>query len=103
MWLSFVFTGLVIYVINVITKTRTAGVFAAGFLVLLTAVVDGSPRGTWFSPISWNSLSKLDVAGMTLYPTIQYVLAMYVGMICVLVALAVVFGKKQEIVIQEGR
>ena len=101
MWLSFIFIGLIIYVLNVATRTKLAGVFTAGFFVLLTALADGNTRLTWFSPISWNSLNIIDVGKTTTYPTIDYVLAMYIGMIIILAVLAVILGRKQEIIVQE--
>ena len=83
-----------------ITKTNVAGTIIAGFFVILTAVVDGNQRLIWFSPISWNSLNNIDVAGMTANPSIGYVLGMYVLLIAVLTFLAVFFGRKQEIIVR---
>lgn len=100
MVLSFIFIGLLIYTVNVITKTNVAGTIIAGFFVILTAVVDGNQRLIWFSPISWNSLNNIDVAGMTANPSIGYVLGMYVLLIAVLTFLAVFFGRKQEIIVR---
>ncbi len=68
--------------------------------MILTAVVDGNQRLIWFSPISWNSLNNIDVAGMTANPSIGYVLGMYVLLIAVLTFLAVFFGRKQEIIVR---
>lgn len=103
MWLSFIVVGLLVYVFNVLTKTKIAGVLIAGFLVMLTAVVDYSPKLTWFSPMSWNSLDKIDVAGTTMYPTIGYVLAMYIRMIIVLSVSALLLCRKQEIIAEEEK
>lgn len=101
MWLSFVFIGLLIYVLNVVTKTKLVGVLVASFLVVLTAVVDGFPYLAWLSPITWNSLNCIDVGGMTLYPSIVYVLGMYIGMITIMIIIAIIMSKKQEIIISD--
>ncbi|MDO5382650.1 MAG: hypothetical protein Q4F06_08055 [Eubacteriales bacterium] len=101
MWLSFIFIGLIIYVLNMATKTKLAGVLVAGFFVLLTAFVDGYPIINWFSPISWNSLNNIDVAGMTTFPTITYVLGMYSIMIIVLIVITYIVSARQEVYVQE--
>ena len=57
MVLSFIFIGLLIYTVNVITKTNVAGTIIAGFFVILTAVVDGNQRhdGKSFDRLcTWN-------------------------------------------------
>lgn len=38
MWLSFVLTGLIIYVFNIITGTKFIGVCVASFFIIFTAV-----------------------------------------------------------------
>lgn len=103
MVLSFIVIGLTVYVFNVLTKTKIAGVLIAGFFVMFTAVVDDSPKLTWFSPMSWNSLDKIDVAGTTMYPTIGYVLIMYVVIIAVLSAAALLLCRRQEIIAEEEK
>lgn len=103
MWLSMTMIGLLIYIFNVFTKTRFAGNLVAAFLILLTAVVDGKPLLTWLSPMSWNSLNNIDVAGITKYPTIIYVLFMYLMIIGISIFLILFIGKKQEIIVQEER
>lgn len=103
MWLSFVFIGMIIYVLNVLTKTKMAGSITASFLVLLTAVVDGFVGYTWISPISWNSLNNIDVGGFTEYPRITYILLVYGIVILVCMVLSIILSKKQEIIVQEER
>lgn len=96
-WMGFVITGLVIYAFNVITNTRYVGVAIASFLILLTAVVDGNGKMTWYSPISWNSLNNIDVGGMSSYPDIDYVMGMYMLLIIILTILSVIAGKRQSV------
>lgn len=97
MWLSFVFTGFVIYVFNVLTNTNIVGVVIASFFVLFTSLADGNPLLTWFSPISWNNLGNIDIGGTSSYPTIDFVLMMYIIMNIVLAVIAVLVGKRQNV------
>lgn len=101
MWLSYIFIGLLIYVLNIVTNTQVAGALVAGFLVLLTAFVDGAPLFNRFSPISWNSLNNIDVGGLTAYPRITYVLGAYVVMIVLLIAITYVVLPKKEIIVRQ--
>ena len=97
MWLSFVLTGLIIYVFNIITGTKFIGVCVASFFIIFTAVADGKSMITRVSPMSWNSLNNIDIGGMTEYPGIVYVLTLYIVMIVVLSVIAVAAGRKISI------
>lgn len=97
MWLSFILIGLVIYVFNMITHSKIIGVLIASFLVLLTAFVDSYPLFNKFSPISWNSLNTIDIAGLTTYPTIDYILISYIVIICVLIISTYIYLNHFEI------
>jgi hypothetical protein len=101
-WLSVVFLGLVIYVFNVITKSRVIGVLVAAFFVVFTAVADTNPIVTWFSPISWNSLNNIDIGGLTKYPTIDFVLGMYIAMNAVLAVIVVIVSKRMVVEVQHA-
>lgn len=95
--------GLIIYVCNILSKTKGTGIVATGFLIILSAAVSGNERAQWFSPVSWSTLNKLDVAKLTHYPTITYVLAAYTIMILILSVCIVkaVVKKDLGIMIQE--
>lgn len=96
-WLSGVFLGLVIYVVNTVTKTRVMGVLAASFFLVLDAVVLGFPGWMHFSPVSWSNLDFIDIGGITSYPNITYVFSAYGVLICVLIVLAVWASRRQPI------
>lgn len=76
--------GVLIYACNIMSKRKGAGILAAGFFVILSAVVAGKEKAQWFSPISRVSLNQLDVGKLTHYPTITYVLTVYIILILVL-------------------
>lgn len=103
MTLSFIFLGMIIYVVNVVTKSSVAGSIVAAVLILMTAMVDGHPYLYWISPISCNSINNIDVAGRTLCPTIQYVLTMYLIVIVICAVVALIMSKRQEIVAAKER
>lgn len=98
-WLCGVFLGLLIYVVNLISKTRTIGIFLAAFFVILSGVVSGNAELQWFSPVSWISVNTIDIGGMTKYPTFTYIMAMYLTLITVLTILSVILTRKNEVVV----
>lgn len=100
-WLSIVLLGLIIYVCNSITKMKVVGMGVAAAFILFTAVADGNDKLVWISPITWNGLNMIDVGHMTPYPPIQYVLGIYIVSIVILSVIAVVIGKKQQVIVQE--
>lgn len=101
MWLSFMFIGLIIYVLNVISKTQLAGTLTAGVLILFTAVADLRAKFVKYSPISWNSLNNVDVANVTAFPKIDFVLLTYICIIIILIIFCIIVGKRQEIIVRE--
>lgn len=76
--------GLLIYLCNIVSKTKGFGIVVAGFLVILSAAVAGKEKAQWISPVSWTTLNQLDVGGLTHYPTITYVLSVYIITILIL-------------------
>lgn len=99
MWLSFIFIGMLIYAINILTKSKGISIIVTGFLILLNAVVEGKPYWCKFSPLSWNYIGCIDVGGRTQYPTITYVLCMYILMIVIFGIIAVAAGNRREVVV----
>ncbi len=97
-WLCAIMIGLVSFFCNAITGTRALGITVASLLIVLSALVDnGFPNLLPFSPISWNTLDKIDVGGMTTNPTFGYCVTAYLILILLLITGIFVFGKKQTI------
>jgi hypothetical protein len=96
LWMICTILGLIIYDLNIIFKSNIAGLFAAGFLILLTALVDGIQQYIWFSPVSWCSLNNIDVARTTSLPGIYYVLGIYSQMIAVLLIIGFFVSKSRR-------
>ncbi len=97
-WLCAVMIGLIILFCNLATKIRGLGITITSLLVVLSAFADnGFPMLLPFSPISWNTLDKIDVGGMTTNPTFGYCVTAYLFLILLLITGIFVFGKKQTI------
>ena len=103
MFLSFVFLGMIIYVVNVLSKSTVAGSVAASVLIIMTALVDGYASLVKFSPISWNSLNNVDVGGYTILPHIEFILTFYIVTIIVCIIISLSICEKQEIVVRKER
>ena len=97
-WLCATMIGLIIFFCNLITKTRTLGITITSLLVVLSAFVDnGFPKLLAYSPISWNTVDKIDVGGYTTNPTFVYCISVYLVLIATLTIGILVFGMKQSI------
>ena len=103
MFLSFVFLGMIIYVVNVLSKSTVAGSVAASVLIIMTALVDGYVSLVKFSPVSWNSLNNVDVGGYTIFPHIEFILTFYIVTIIVFIIISLSICEKQEIVVRKER
>lgn len=103
MFLSFVFLGMIIYVVNVLSKSTVAGSVAASVLIIMTALVDGYASLVKFSPVSWNSLNNVDVGGYTILPHIEFILTFYIVTIIVCIIISLSICEKQEIVVRKER
>jgi len=98
-WLCSVMIGLMIFFCNIITGSRALGITLTSLLVVLSALVDnGVPQFLAFSPISWNTVDKIDVGGLTTNPTFGYCAGAYLIIISLLIIGIFVFGKKEIII-----
>lgn len=98
-WLSAVLLGMIVLFFNLITGTRFIGIVISSALVVWTVLVS---IGGWidyvrFSPISWNTLNNIDAGGMTANPSFEYCLCVYGGLIVVLIAGIIIFGRKKSL------
>lgn len=49
-----------------------------------------------FSPVSWTTLDRVDVGGMTEYPSFYYCIAVYIALIVILSAFIIVHIRKAQ-------
>ena len=96
LWMICIILGLIIYDFNILFQSNIVGLFAAGFLILFTAVVDGIQQLIWYSPVSWSSLNNIDVAKTTSLPGIYFVLFVYIGAILALLVAGAVLSRSRR-------
>lgn len=99
-WLGAIFIGLTIFFFNLISQTRFLGVIVSSFFVLLSSAVanDYGWEGLLsFSPISWITLDKIDVGGLTKCPSFTYCISVFGIMIVSLSAAILIFGRKKSL------
>lgn len=103
-WLGAVFIGLMIFALNLISGTRYIGVLVSSFFVVLSSMVakesgwDGLLR---FSPMSWITLDKIDVGGLTKNPSFTYCVCVFAVLIVALAAVILIFGRKKSLDVKE--
>ncbi len=96
-WLCGTMIGLIIFLCNILTGTRFLGITVSSALIVLSALVDtGFPKVLCFSPVSWITLDKVDVGGLTANPSFGYCIGVYLGLIALLTAGILIFGKRQS-------
>lgn len=98
-WLCGIMIGLIIFFCNITTGTRALGIIVTSMLVVLSVFAHkvGYPAIVYFSPISWITLEKIDIGGLTKSPTFEYCIGFYLLTIALLMIGILIFGKKQGI------
>jgi hypothetical protein len=89
--------GMTIFVLN-LKFSRPTGMVGATALVLWQITV----KKTWtgfirYSPVSWVSLSNIDVSSSSLYPNLPYVHISLFSVAFIIICLSVWFMQKQDI------
>lgn len=89
--------GMIIFVLN-LRFTRSAGVIGATVLILWQMAVTKTWSGfIKYSPVSWVSLSNIDVSSNSLYPSLRYVHIALISAALIIICLGVQFMKKKDI------
>jgi hypothetical protein len=96
-WASGVFLGLLIYALNSITNNKGIGVAAACFFLVFDAAFSKYPVACRFSPVTWSTLSLIDIGNTTDYPSIRYIVFGYGFLILLLIGISIFANLKQEI------
>ncbi len=105
-WISAVILGLIIFLCNITTGTRSLGIIVSTALIAETYVVKNSLGNNfrsliYFSPVSWNTLDCIDVGGLTKNPSFTYCITVYAVLVLVLIASIFIFGRKKSLDIKE--
>ena len=84
--------GLIIFLLNITTNTRSIGIAVSASLTVLSFMVANGDLGYLlkFSPLSWNTLNNIDVGGKTSNPSFVYCIAVYITAIVILTALIMI-------------
>ena len=104
-WMACSFIGLVIYVVNSATGKMGYGIAAGSLFVLLdfacvTMFAANPLKNQWvyyFSPITWCSISLINLEKDMSSPNITFVLCTYSVLIIALSVIAVMISRKQQI------
>lgn len=95
-WLMGILLGVLMFTLN-LCFSRAAGAIAASLLILLQMAVRSEMNLFRFSPVSWVSLSRVDIKGTTVFPSYPYILIISGIAILVLTAVSLVSIKNRDI------
>lgn len=98
-WLCGTLIGLIVFLLNLVSGTKALGVFTASAIILISALVSNSFKGNLLviSPVSWNTLDKIDVGGLTSNPSFAYCITFYIVSIAALTAIIFISGRKKSL------
>lgn len=98
-WLCGIFLGLIIFLLNLITNTKFAGITVSASFTVFSFMVANGDLGFLlkYSPVSWNTLNNLDVGKITPNPSFVYCLLVYLMSAFVLISVILLAGKKSTI------
>lgn len=103
-WLGGIFIGLTIFACNLISETKYLGVSISSFFVLFSYITinEGFMQDLLrFSPMSWITLDNIDVGHTTKKPSFSYCVCVFAGLIAVLTAVILIFGRKKSLDVKE--
>lgn len=89
--------GMIIYFLNIVTNTKYIGCTAGGILIVYSCFVENYYTNSLmrkYSPVTWITVDKLDVGGMTHNPTFPYCVTMLLTTFAVLGITILLFRKK---------
>ena len=97
-WLGGIVLGLLIFLCNLLCRSKLTGILVSSFLVVICSVIEneGWEALLPFSPISWTTLDNIDVGGLSRNPTFTYCMCVYAGIIIMLTASIIIFGRKKS-------
>lgn len=95
-WLTAVFLGLLVFVLNLFTGSRIWGIAVSCFFVILNSIAKGHKYLDRFSPVTWSTLDGIDVGGITVRPSFAYCITAVLVSIILLAASVLIFGKKKN-------
>lgn len=98
-WLLFAFLGNLIYFFNMVIL-KPVGIIASVACILFQIIAeDISPEWVYVSPVSWVSLSTLDIMKVNNYPDLGYAFIALCGLNVLLGLMSAIYIKKHDVVL----
>lgn len=97
-WLTCVMLGNLLFFVNA-RISRAAGSIVTIALILLQVATEliGTAKASYFSPTAWISFSKLNVDGVSEYPTITYAISSLIILILILSVLSYLAVRRKDV------
>lgn len=99
-FLMAVMLGLLIYICNIVTQTKFVGGILSSIMIIFSCFTEGfygESNMRKFSPVSWITVDKLDVGGITSNPTFPYCMTVYLVTIIAAMVGILIFRKKLKL------
>lgn len=99
-FLMAVMLGLLIYICNIATQTKFIGGIFSSILIIFSCFTEGfygASELRRFSPVTWITVDKLDVGGITSNPSFTYCISVYIAVIVIIMLTVMLFRKKLKL------
>ncbi len=96
-WLLGIVLGILMFCINLRVSRSAGAIFAAGIAILPLFVRKTDWGLHYVSPASWVSLSVLDIAGATSFPSVPYAITGFLFLTAILTVLAMLSMRHRDI------
>lgn len=100
-FLAIVFLGLVIFIGNFANMSLRLGLLLAMVFILFDVGISmsgvlASSLITYFSPVTWSSLTIINIGGIGRTPDIEYIITMYSILVTVLFICLIIFSRRKQ-------
>lgn len=88
--------GMIIYFLNTITNTNYIGSVVSSIIIIFSCFAEtffNNASARWYSPVTWITVDKLDVGGLTNNPTFTYCVTVLISVTVFIGLLTVLFRK----------
>lgn len=98
-WATMFFLGLIVYLMNLVTKSKFWGVVVAVFFVLLDPILtlETARTGQWYpllSPLCWTSVEQLDYVNSASFLNLPVTIVLYSALLILLISIIGLVSKK---------
>lgn len=110
MWFTFllsflmaVMLGTTIYFLNIITNTRYIGSLVGSSIIIFSCFIENFFTNSFarrFSPVTWITVDKVDVGGLTHNPSFTYCVTFFISVSLILIAATLILRKRIKLDIE---